>query len=52
MNKKSNQKKIIVFLPVILGGLLYIFFRSDNLLMFKWFEYINIKKTIFLIRKT
>lgn len=50
MNKKSNQKKILVFLPVILGGLLYILFRSDNLLMFKWFEYINIKKTIFLIR--
>jgi len=28
----------LVILPLLLGGLIYVFFRSIHLIMFKWFE--------------
>lgn len=31
-----------LFLPLMIGGLIYIIFRSGNLLMFKWFKFLNI----------
>ena len=39
-----TQRKLFVFhlISLLLGGLIYIFFRSSSLLMFRWFEYIGI----------
>ena len=43
MNKKltvTNRTKIFsqVVLPLLTGGLIYILFRADSLLMFRWFD--------------
>lgn len=39
-------------LPVFIGGIIYVCFRSDNLLMFNWFELIGISKNINELRNT
>ena len=36
--------------PLVFGGLLYIFFRADSLLMFKWFRMLNLTNVINEIR--
>lgn len=41
---------IHAILPLSLGGLIYISFRSTNLKMFSWFEILNIDSYIFIIR--
>ena len=40
---------LIVF-PLIIGGLIYIGFRPDNLLMFSWFQILGIDSVIFVLR--
>ncbi len=42
---------IHVFLPIIFGGLIYILFRSDSLLMFKWFEFLGLSNIIYIVRE-
>lgn len=39
-------RTIIFFLPLILGGFIYIIFRTERLIMFRWFEYLNISNKI------
>ncbi len=41
---------ILVIIPLVFGGIIYILFRAYNLLMFSWFERINVIKSIKSIR--
>jgi hypothetical protein len=41
---------IFSFLPILIGGLIYIGFRVDTLLMFRWFEYLNIINLVNIYR--
>ena len=47
-----KQTVIHVVSPLILGGLLYISFRSLSLRMFTWFEIIGLQNLILNIRNT
>jgi hypothetical protein len=42
----QKQKIVILLLPVIFGGIIYIVFRSDQLLMFSWLGSINEIRTL------
>jgi hypothetical protein len=49
---KSVIRKITLSLfPLLIGGFIYILFRSDVLLMFEWLEKLNIIDEIYSIRK-
>lgn len=50
--KKNYTKHIILFvaLPILIGGLIYIFTRPDSLLMFDWFNQIGIGENIAKLR--
>ena len=39
-----------IVLPMVIGGVIYILFRSDKLLMFRWFEFIKLDKLIYSVR--
>lgn len=41
---------IISFLPLILGGFIYIIFRTETLIMFHWFKYLNLSNEINIIK--
>jgi hypothetical protein len=41
-----------VFLPIIIGGLIYVLFRSDSLLMFKWFEFLGLSNIVYIVRES
>ncbi|MET3537027.1 hypothetical protein SAMN05216324_105157 [Chryseobacterium limigenitum] len=45
-----NLRIIILFLPVILGGFIYIIFRPESLIMFRWFKYLSISNEINIIQ--
>lgn len=54
-NVKLPQRKPFYLLPeailtIIFGGLIYIIFRTDSLLMFSWFEYLKLSDFICFIR--
>lgn len=38
------------FLPLLIGGIIYVIFRTDSLLMFKWIEQLNLKGTVMSVR--
>jgi hypothetical protein len=38
------------FIAIFIGGLIYIIYRTDSLLMFKWFYYLNLDQTIFFLK--
>lgn len=38
------------FLPLLIGGTIYIIFRTDSLLMFKWIEQMDLKGTVMSVR--
>jgi hypothetical protein len=40
------------FYTILFGGLIYIIFRTDALLMFRWFEYLQISDYIYSIRNS
>lgn len=42
---------IIFFLPIISGGFIYIIFRTEKLIMFRWFEFLNLSDGIYFIKK-
>lgn len=44
-------RTIIFFIPVILGGLIYIIFRTEKLLMFQWFEDLSLSDKITTIQE-
>lgn len=50
--KKTYTKHVILFiaLPILIGGLIYIFTRPDSLLMFDWFNKIGIGENIAKLR--
>jgi hypothetical protein len=52
---KINQKKIIQLIVSLLllaiGGMIYLLFRSSELIMFKWIEVFGIDSSINLLRK-
>jgi len=53
LSKEMPQIKHIIIhiiLPLVVGALIYILFRSNTLLIFKWLEYININDTIHVVR--
>jgi hypothetical protein len=39
-----------IFLPLFLGGFIYILFRSESLLMFKWFHFLGADSLIHNLR--
>jgi hypothetical protein len=50
MNRK-NLIFIHCFIPLFLGGILYVFFRNKNLKMFNWFQSIGIENKVLSIRE-
>lgn len=43
--------RIIAFLfPLILGGFIYIIFRTERLIMFNWFKYLNLSDEINILK--
>ncbi|MBD3245268.1 MAG: hypothetical protein GF335_04740 [Candidatus Moranbacteria bacterium] len=49
---KSKTKKFLlhVVLPLYLGGMLYIVYRTESLLMFSWFDFLGLKEPIAQLR--
>ena len=49
----TNRTKISlqVVLPLLTGGLIYILFRADNLLMFRWFDKLGASDFISVCRQ-
>lgn len=50
MISKAYKFFLFVFLPIVMGGLIYILFRSDKLLMFRWFKIIGISQLVRFLR--
>lgn len=47
------MKKLgITFISLFVGGLIYVLWRSETLVMFTWFDYLGIAKPIGMIRNT
>ena len=42
---------IHVILTIFIGGVIYVLFRSDTLLMFRWFEFFKLDKLISSLRE-
>lgn len=40
-----------VIIPLLIGGVIYILFRSDSLVMFSWFESFGVEKIILAFRQ-
>ena len=47
---KLRQFSLHVIFPILIGGLLYILFRSKRLVMFDWFADVGLLDSIFAIR--
>ena len=47
-----TKKIIIGTLPVIFGGLIYLTYRTDDLIMFGWFSKIGLSDTIDFLRSS
>lgn len=43
---RHNRLTLTVILPLLIGGLTYILFRADSLLMFQWFDTIGLRQVI------
>lgn len=39
-------KTTVLFFPVVLGGFIYIIFRTERLIMFRWFEHLGLSTEI------
>ena len=50
MNKNTLVISNVIF-PMLIGGFIYIFFREPSLLMFKWFDYLQLNDFIFYLRE-
>ena len=40
-----------VILPMLIGGVIYVLFRSNELLMFRWFEFLKIDRVVYSLRE-
>jgi hypothetical protein len=38
------------FIPLFIGGIIYIGYRTESLLMFEWFKFIGLIKIVVLFR--
>lgn len=45
-NENIKHISLNIILPLLIGGLLYIVFRNDSLLMHKWFDFISLERHI------
>ncbi len=52
MISKAYHFFLFVLFPIIMGGLIYVLFRSDKLLMFRWFKIIGINQLVIFLRNT
>ena len=50
-NLKLKFVIINIILPILLGGVIYVFFRSSDLLMFSWFKFLKIYGFVHFIIK-
>jgi hypothetical protein len=50
---ERNQRIIIFhsFIPVFIGGLIYLLFRPPDILMFEWFSLLGLDDVLYSIRK-
>lgn len=39
-----------LFIPVVVGGFIYIIFRTERLIMFHWFEYVSLSHQINILK--
>lgn len=47
----AQKLRILLFLlPLIIGGFIYIIFRTETLLMFRWFKFLNLDNEINIIQ--
>lgn len=44
--RRHNRLTLTVILPLLIGGLIYILFRADSLLMFRWLDTIGLRQVI------
>jgi len=51
MRKKSQNIFFHIIFPLFVGGMIYILFRNENLLMFRWFEFWGLNDLILNIRR-
>ena len=49
---KYKRLILTVIFPLLIGGLTYILFRADSLLMFRWFDNIGLKEIIKTARQS
>lgn len=51
---QSNKIYLIFesFIPLSVGGLIYILFRTDSLFMYRWFDFLNISGWIYSVRNS
>lgn len=50
MKRSRINNILIVILPLIIGCVLYLFFRAENLILFKWIDYLGLSNYINEIR--
>jgi len=50
LQRKPFYLLLEAILSILFGGLIYIIYRNDSLLMFRWFEYIQLSDYIRFIR--
>jgi len=51
LHRKQISQILLSALTLLAGGMIYIIFRSDSLLMFDWFSYIGVDKQISFLRE-
>jgi hypothetical protein len=49
---RKTIKILVAFIPLIIGGIIYIIYRTENLKMFNWFKKIGILNIIRSIRNS
>ena len=50
--EKSFYLILEAVIPVFIGGLIYILFRTDSLLMYRWFEQVNLSGYVYALRES
>lgn len=45
------RQALTVYVPLLIGGLIYVLYRADNLLMFRWFDVIGLRQEITTCRQ-